>query len=259
MSSGSKERSKQEYEGKVYTNAYGDVCEVETYVSSTEVYVKFNNLSCNKRYTASQLKNSRFKNPNKPCIFGVAYIGYGKFSEKRDTKAYNLWRRVLGRCYDVNLRSKNPSYEGVTIWDGWHNFQNFAEWCYGQKGFQNLDKCGEIFQLDKDILVRGNKMYSPETCCFVPRIVNMSVTKGVSKKGLPVGVSYKSRDKKYQATVNKGKLNKYIGYFDNLSQAFSAYKSEKEGYIKELAEVWKKEISEEAYKALMSYEVPQFV
>lgn len=100
----------------------------------------------------------------KKTAFGVGYIGYGEFSSRldnKDTKAYTTWRNMLSRCYsDDNPR--NRSYNDCTVCEEWHNFQNFALWFY-----QNHPDNGKKYHLDKDKIVKGNRMYSPENCCFI--------------------------------------------------------------------------------------------
>ena len=100
--------------------------------------------------------------------------------------------------------------------------------------------------LDKDILVKGNKIYSPETCCFVPKGINLLFGKNNAKRGnYPIGVcKFKN---KFQATINiKGKTIS-LGHFDTPEEAFEAYKTAKEAYIKEVADEWKDRIEEDVY------------
>ena len=119
------------------------------------------------------------------------------------------------------------------------------------KGF---DKSG--FQLDKDILVKGNKLYSPDTCLFVPKEINTLLTHRRKDKGLyPVGVSYKPRINRYRAQISKFKKVIHLGCFITPEEAFQAYKTAKEAYIKEVAEIYKDQIDPRVYEALMNYQV----
>ena len=121
---------------------------------------------------------------------------------------------------------------------------------------QNLEfieiKDGEI---DKDLLLKGNKIYSPENCCLIPREINGSLNnKRKSNSHLPIGVSNNGSGK-YTSKRNFGGLQKHLGTFKTIEEAFFAYKTEKESYIKELAYKWKNQIDPRAYNALMSWEV----
>jgi len=110
------------------------------------------------------------------------------------------------------------------------------------------------FHLDKDILVKGNKVYSPETCCFVPVEINILLIKNNSKRGnLPIGVS--KNGNKFQATISKGVIREHLGTFEISEEAFEAYKIAKEVYIKELADKWRGQITEQTYQALINYKV----
>jgi hypothetical protein len=116
----------------------------------------------------------------------------------------------------------------------------------------------ERYDLDKDILIRGNKVYSPETCCFVPHKLNCTINKCQKSRGkLPIGVHYDTERQKFTATMRQGMKTIFIGRFTTSSDAFSAYKTAKEKYIKELAESYfsKGRITERVYQALMKYEV----
>ena len=162
----------------------------------------------------------------------------------------------MSRCYDGIYKLKHPTYKDCVVCEEWHNFQNFARWCTAQKGYGLLG-----YNLDKDLLVKGNKVYSPEACSLIPQEINKAITKQTMfKSGLPIGVS--TRDDiggKYIArlsTSSQGmKGEKYLGLFDTPELAFSAYKEVKELHIKLLANKFKDTLAENAYNALLSFEV----
>ena len=111
------------------------------------------------------------------------------------------------------------------------------------------------WELDKDILIKGNKIYSPETCAFVPAEINGIFTKTNSKRGVyPIGVSL-HKEGRFQAKVLKNKKQAYIGLFDTPEEAFQAYKKAKEEYIKEVADKWKDKIDPRVYEAMYNYQV----
>ena len=113
-------------------------------------------------------------------------------------------------------------------------------------------KRGKPFALDKDILVKGNRVYNEDVCVFVPQEVNLLFTKRDKSRGeYPIGVSFHKSRGMLTATLN----NKYLGYFNTAEQAFQVYKTAKEAYIKEVANKWKDKIDPKVYEALMNYEV----
>ena len=91
--------------------------------------------------------------------------------------AYNCWHRMIERCHNPKYQETCSTYIGCSICDEWKNFSNFFEWYK----VNYKDGC----ELDKDILVKGNKVYSPETCCFVPQEINKILLKGQKKRGYP--------------------------------------------------------------------------
>jgi hypothetical protein len=131
-------------------------------------------------------------------------------------------------------------------------FSNFKQW-FDDKSNGYV----EGYDIDKDILVKGNKVYSPNTCCFLPPEINKCfIRQKKSKHNLPIGVA-KHSSGHYYARVNiNGKL-KHLGMFNTPTEAFNAYKIAKEQYIKELAEKYFQEgkITKKVYNALFRYEV----
>ena len=182
-------------------------------------------------------------------IYGVGYLGIGLYNTQ-NKKAYSVWMSMLKRCYSKKFQELQPTYKKCFVDEYWHNFQNFAEWF--NKSYSSEIMTG--WQLDKDLLLKGNKIYTSETCCFVPHEINSLFTGRNSKRGVfPIGVSIKRS--KYQANINIGEITKYLGTFNNPEEAFQAYKTAKEKHIKEVADKWKGLISEQVYQAIYNYEV----
>jgi len=110
--------------------------------------------------------------------------------------------------------------------------------------------------LDKDILIKGNKIYSPSTCCFVPQNINVLFTKRESERGLyPIGVHLHSQGG-YGASCNDGSgNNEQLGVYKTPKIAFDKYKYHKEKLIKEIAVKYHKFIPNNVYNALIQYKV----
>jgi len=195
------------------------------------------------------VKSGNIKDFNKPTIFGVGYIGKRReIGKTNKTEAYRHWHNLLKRCYDEKVWNKHPTYKDCLVCEQWHNFSVFEQW------FNENYMAG--YCLDKDVLVKGNKVYSPETCCFVPNEINVLFTKRQNHRGkLPIGVVYSESKQKYKVCFSRGKKTYYIGYFQSTEKAFAAYKQEKETYIKEVANKWKERIASNVYEAMMKYEV----
>jgi len=164
---------------------------------------------------------------------------------------YVLWRDMLKRCFDEKFKQKYPTYQGVTCSKEWLSMTTFIEDVSKMKGY-GLIGCA----LDKDILQKGNKLYSKDTCCFVPAEVNMLLIKRDNYRGeWPVGVYFHKARGKFVARLNiNGKL-KYLGLFTAPEEAFFAYKAAKEAQIKVVAEKWEHLLDERVFQALLAYEV----
>ena len=246
--------AKDKYEGSTFVNRSGDTCVVEKYVNAREVYVTFDGKPYTKPLRVGNLVRGEFENLYSPRVRGVGYLGIGEFSAK-DRLEYQTWNNMLKRAYDHKTKENQPSYKESSVCEEWHNFQNFAEWCNDQVGFRTTDNNGKCYQLDKDLIVLGSKIYSPETCCFIPQCLNLVVSKRVSNRKYPTGVCFDTKTNKFIASLTKFGKYKFLGYFDNSEEAFQTFKVNKESYVAELAEKWKGVISDRVYKALLCYEV----
>jgi hypothetical protein len=186
-------------------------------------------------------------------VYGTGYFGEGTYKSRQNgkrTRQYKTWLAMLERCYENKTKEKLPSYAGCYVCEEWHNFQIFSKWY--DENYYEID--GQRMELDKDILVKGNKVYSPETCVFVPHRINSLFTKSNSIRGdLPIGVHWHKRDEKYVAKCQCGDKRKHLGYHDTPEKAFNAYKIFKENYIKQIAEEYKDRIPNKLYDAMKKY------
>lgn len=152
--------------GEVYrSNHYGDFT-VLKYNSSRDVIIKFNQTEYTTTVRADSILAGEVKDYYLPSVYGVGYLGVGKYSKKTHKSYYNVWCEMLRRCYSKEFHITNPTYKGCSVTTEWHNFQSFALWC-DSAYIQG-------YQLDKDIKIEGNKVYSPKTCSFVTAQVNSS-------------------------------------------------------------------------------------
>lgn len=236
------------------TNRCGK-CVVIDYQGYYNVTVMFSEPLYITRCDLSSLRSGGIFNPLIPTFYGKGYFGIGKYSSK-DKKFMQLWQSVLERCYSEKYKSLFPTYKDVTVCEEWLNFQNFAAWCESQEFYKMKEKNGRNYHLDKDILIKGNKVYSPETCCFVPSEINSLTAKANSIRGKnPLGVYYYQKTDRFIARLRRYGKSYYVGSYRTPEEAFVAYKQAKESYIKEVAEKWRGKIDEKVYQTLMSWEV----
>lgn len=167
---------------------------------------------------------------------------------RRRSEVYKHWRSMLVRCYSERHHKQFPIYADCNVCTEWHHLSNFKKW------FD--ENYIEGYALDKDILIKGNKVYSPDTCCFVPQEINNLLIKSDKARGnLPLGVS--KRGNKFYSSVSVNRKRVHLGVFNTPEEAFLAYKKAKEHNVKVLAEKYFKEgrITERVYRALLDYRV----
>lgn len=137
-------------------------------------------------------------------------------------KIYTAWYDMLRRCYSTSYHKKYPKYIGCSVCPEWFKFSSFKAWALAEK---KTEKC----QLDKDLLIKGNKVYSPDTCCWIGQDLNkfLTVDQVGKTNNLPTGVSYKG--KRLQATCNNPFTKKleHLGYYDSVEEAHLAWKIRK--------------------------------
>lgn len=177
-----------------------------------------------------------------------------KFTEgsyPRKSRAYSVWFNILYRCYDPNFHFKEPSYVGCSVCDEWLDFQTFAHFYYTAQYRE------EGWHLDKDILIKGNKIYAPDKCSFVPPEINkLFVHRKQYRGNTPQGVFYEKSRNRYRASMHNGTgKTKFLGRYHTAEDAFNAYKTAKETLIRQMAEKYKRRISPELYTAMMNYKI----
>lgn len=241
--------------GQIRENRFGSIMKVVEYIRAGDIVVEFER--GNRVHTTwSSFNKGEVRNPYDRSVFGIGYIGIGKYKpnvEGRQTLSYSVWTGMMERCYSSNKSSRYPTYSDCKVTEEWHNFQNFASWFE-----ENYYKVGnEKMELDKDIKSKGNKLYCPKLCMFVPKKINLLFVKKDAKRGnLPIGVCYYKRDKNYQADCkDHNSKATHLGRFKTPLEAFEAYKFFKECVIKKVANQYKNKIPQDLYDSLIKYQV----
>lgn len=246
--------------GKESINYQGDKMIIVEYVDSSNIVIEFQD----EYRTRIKTRKGRFdsgdvKNPYHPTLYGVGIVGnkYPASVNGKDAKEYKAWSHILERCFSEKYKNKQPTYKDVIVCKEWLLYENFYEWIHSQSNFVAWYN-GVRWGLDKDILVKGSKIYSPETCCLVPQNVNNLFTKNnVIRNSTPIGVHEQLG--KYLALCNNPftKEQEYLGSYNTPEDAFYKYKPHKESYIKQVAqeEYSKGNITKQCYEAMMNYEV----
>ena len=245
-----------------YKDCVGKVCKSKSsgdfkvlkYNNAKEVEIQFLKTGFETTVQLVHIKSGNVKDPYLPSVCGVGILG-AKYQITINgilTKEYTLWCSMLKRCYSNAYKKRQPTYEGCEVSNNFKSYEYFYEWCNKQVGFNNKD-----WQLDKDLLTKGNKVYNENVCVFLPQEINLMPIKCTASRGkYLIGVSWSKTNKAFVAQVrkNKGK-SEHLGCFKTEIEAFNAYKEAKESFIKEQAEKWKSQIDIRAYNALMNYQV----
>ena len=218
--------------GMTNKNSFGTEMKIIDYIDRYKVLIEFQDEHKHQKYIdMANFRRGVASNPYDKTVLNVAYIGDGKYSKEKDKECYTCWHNILIRCFDAKYKEKYPTYKDARIVDEWLNFQTFSEWYY-----DNIYHVpSERMEIDKDILIKDNKLYSPDNCVFVPRRINSLLINNKSLRGIyPVGVDMHCGKIRARCNTLNGKV--FIGHFSTPEIAFDAYKKFKENYIKQLFE-----------------------
>ena len=186
---------------------------------------------------------------------GVVDVNFQTCQDGRLLWQYKLWKNMLYRAYCPKYKLRFPTYVGVTVCNEWLYFGNFLEWVNREVGYGGHKKG---FALDKDLLIKGNKVYCPEACSFVPDAINLLLGSSAAIRGdFPIGVSYHQHTGKYQARLKCwGKL-RFLGRHTTPEGASAAYKIAKEAHVKIVATQHRDSVKPAVYEALMNWKVEE--
>lgn len=242
--------------GETCLNNQGCLMKIIEYYNNKNITVEFQDEYKYKSYNINyaNFKRGQVKNPYYKSFYNIGYLGEIKENNIKDLKSYKFWTYMLSRCYPITDKEKeiHKHYKDCDVCEEWHCFSNFKEWF--DENYYEIPN--EKMQLDKDILIKNNKTYSPDTCCFVPCNINhIFGTSKASRGEYPIGVYYSKEKDRYYAgmRIDYKKIN--IGSYKTLEEAFYAYKTKKEERIKYLADKYKEYLPEKVYKALYDWEV----
>lgn len=212
--------------GEVHTTTEGYQCRV-TSGGSRLGYCTIRIENWEKEASYVSAKEGSVKYPFHPSVYSVGYIGVGTYSYTLDTKAHITWNNMLRRCYSLRYQELHPTYKGVTVCKEWHNFQSFADWF--------TDNYRDGWHLDKDLLSGDVKVYSPETCVFIPQALNKFLTniKYTNTSGF-IGVSWSSSRNGWCSEIMVDSVRKRLGVFNTKEEASCAYTKAREDYAKQL-------------------------
>lgn len=247
------------YLGEAVINSTGHKLEIVRIKNCKDIDVLIDDKYLKKHVYYSNFKRGNVRSPMQPTLCGIGYMGIGDYSSKNEdgsiNEAYQKWNDMMKRCYSKKSQEIRRTYKVVEVCKEWHNFQNFAKWFY-----DNRIDVNEEIHIDKDIIDRDSKIYSPETCCIVPKTINGIFIRGrkeyEDRNGLPTGVVPHHNTYMAQVSIYGRRVREYG--FKTPEDAFQWYKTEKEKHIREVADSYKDILPQRTYDVLMNYEVKPY-
>ena len=253
-------RGKIDRTGEENINTFGSKMIIVIYRNNKDIDVYFPEYNWTFEHTNyGNFKKGKIKCPYEPKVYGVGYLGEGKYTateNEKNNEYYDIWHDMIKRCYDPKYQEKHSTYKDCKVEDYLLNFQNMGEWI--DKNYYEVP--GEQMCLDKDILHKGNKVYSRETCIFVPERINKLFIKRDNDRGdSPIGTIPRPSGN-YRVRCSNGcgeQIN--LGTYSTKEEAFRVYKQYKESLIKETIDSYEGKIPEPHYsrlrEAMYNYEV----
>lgn len=228
---------KNKYKGEIFNGVGGEKLVITEYLSAVDVTIKFLSTGYTKKHVQmSQIRRGAVLNRLLPTVYGIGINDCIK--NVNSSLIYKKWQAMLERCYSEKFKSRHQEYKGCFVNREWHTLSNFKDWVESQdiKDLKGMD-------LDKDLLVFGNKEYSSNNCKLLPKTLNIFLTDNLINRGdLPIGVSRENKKGvwtgRYRAQCqdpfNKITKSSYIGVYDTILEAFEMWRVTKQKYAKDL-------------------------
>lgn len=257
-------RLKEEREGQIFYNTNNNKFTVINYIDSHNVQVEFE--SGYKTWTRwERIKRGYVKDLYSPNKSGfILDMDITNSNDPYIELIYSQFVNMHTRESNDNYHISRPLSVGITICPEWMYFSNFYKWVNSQSNFPYLIQQSERICVEKDILIKNNKLYSPLTCCLVPSSINALICVHSTVRGkYPLGVTEACNGKyviaKWQNPITH--QGEWSTVFPNtpegIQKAFNVYKYNREKYIKEKANIYYKKhlITEPCYKALLNFTI----
>lgn len=229
---------KRDIVGEVFENTKGESYEVLEQLGTSNFKIKFTdsgyeteakkiNIEIGQIKDRSNLNKfkdiSGFDHSQNKCVSGVNKTAKALASEKGLLKEYTIWSNIVGRC--------NRGY--AKLHEDFYTFDSWLGWAKEQKGFMDKDGNGNLFQLDSDLFSTDEKMYSPDTCVFIPKEINSICKPNMLRDDLPRGVSpFGSKDKPYKVSISVDGVTKHIGNYKTIEEASAVSKQARLGRVR---------------------------
>lgn len=236
--------------GQIYESKNFGKFKIIEYTNRTNVVIKFLDTCFTKNTTMQRVEKGDIKDELSPSIEGIGVNDLNTSNHYTGTRSeyYYRWVNMIRRVKNTQNKFE---YTNTTCNPRWLYFSKFLDDIYEIQNFDKID-----WEIDKDILFKGNRNYSKETCCFVPSKINSLLILARLRRGnMPLGVQFCNRDKIYTSSISIDSKRKRLGTFKNSDDAFYAYKIAKENEIKRVADEYKGIIADNVYYALYNWKI----
>lgn len=188
------------YVGKVFVNKFGQEYEITRIINAAEIEIEFKETGYTTWIQSNKLVSGSIRDRESAFVYGFGINDLPNLVQgTEDYQCYRNWSWILNRCFSESYKKREPNYINFKVSEHWARLSTFQKWW-------KLNYV-EGWNLDKDVLGKGEeKIYSPETCCFIPTYINSAFTRLVSKSkyALGVGKSRNPRLSPYEAILLEG-------------------------------------------------------
>lgn len=175
-------------------------------------------------------------------LCGVGYSGMDLGTGGYFEISYIKWKNMMQRCYDKKVHKYKPEYADKTICEEWQNYANFKIWFD-----EHYIPSDSQIDLDKDLLIQGNKVYSPETCVLLAHYINAIFEYNA------IDQVHKNEDGMF--VIGKGKCKSKKKVYATYEEAYERVCEKKEHRIEKAVEKNLTKVPMCAYEAMLRWDV----
>lgn len=234
--------------GEIGHTRYGTPMKIIEYNSAGDIIVEFQDDHRVKKHCSyGKFVLGSAKNPYDKSIYGEGYLGeYAPTKiNNKEIKAYRIWADIIRRCYSNEIKSTHVAYKECTVSEDWKNYSNFYKWYT-----DNYYLCISDVEVDKDILIGNNKIYSEQTCLLVPGEINK-----FCQKSKNIGCYLSPNRKKWCVKLHHSGKHIHLGRFDNILDAQSVFIDFKNEVFQSLVEKYYSELPSDIYSKLKNSKI----
>jgi hypothetical protein len=228
--------------GEININRFGTLMKIIKYNTAQDVIIEFQDEHrIQKSIYYNDFLTGKAKNPYDKSIYGEGFLGENAPTEQNNNKIkeYSIWTDILRRCYSDKYKYTFIAYKNCTVSEEWKNYSNFYKWYK-----ENLYKCTDELEVDKDILSIGKKIYSKETCLLIPREINRFC------EASKMGGCYLTINNRWSARLHHKSEHIHIGNFKTFEEAEIEFLKRKNKIYQELVEKYREELPSGVYNKL---------